>query len=228
MKNMIFIFLLIICSKGNSQVNFQFDYLTVYESKSNEIDTNKTIHYFYASSKNEDILACVTKFSNGKIFAQIINEVNIYNFDVSKIKDLEDSSLTSIFKNCLVYKSATENLKKIWFDKYIVYFGDENNNSIIIEVFKNKKKKKKQGEIHYLLENHDFIKNQFYSSPVNNLSFFDCSNLKTEKIIKESYIIDWKTKEKINIYKLLSSTKFDLEIKIPELSQISKEKIKQN
>lgn len=217
--------MLFICVNSFAQKNYTFDYYTVYEFRTNEQDSVFTKNITIANSKNSNYFIKISTYANntGGIYFYDFNSNEHYRFSFNGTINL-DTDFDSLFKNPVPFKY----LRKKATDKYDVIYLE---NEIIIRRYKNKRKKKIVSDYHLIVESNDLTKNQVYTSDIIFAYRFDIKKLKTDKIIKESFLIKYEKNsenKKENIRTLKDVQPIDFTLNIPETTNsitISKIKV---
>lgn len=207
--------MLFVCVNSFAQTKYEFDYYTVYEFRTNKQDSVFTKDITIANSKNSNYFIKISTSANntGRICFYDLDRNESYNFAFNG-KINPDTDFDSLFKTPVPYYFNLNLLRKKAVDKYDVIYHD---NEIIIRRYKNRRKKKIVSDYHLVMESNDIAKNQIYTSDIIFAYKFDINKIKTNKIIKESFLIKYeksseKKKENIRVLKDIQPIDFKLDI----------------
>jgi len=179
-----------------AQKTYTFDYYTVYEFKTDEKDSISTKDITIANSKDSSYFIKISTYTNNtaNIILYDLNMKDQYRFD-SGITINENTDFSSLFSNPVPFIYDYKKYKEKAVDKYDAI---HQNDTIIVRRYKNRRKKKIVSDYYLIMESNEITKNQLYTSNLIFAYKFDISKVKTDKIIKESFVIEYDDKEKNN------------------------------
>jgi hypothetical protein len=217
MKKIVFFIFFILCFNSYSQkmeeLNYSFDYFTIYSFKENLSDTlNNTKEIYFSNSKDSSYILFVTTskdtisrailtdyknkrklFYKDHIYPNKINDIKLFNSATYVKYDLD---------HCIKAKNSVYTIE---------YSSIDNKNLIKITRFKNKRRKKIINESFFETTPSEITKNQHYNLGILATSLW-CEKfiLKNNEIITNSYFIE--KGEKKYFRKLLQIEKTDFTI----------------
>lgn len=199
MRKIIQIIVLFICVNAFAQKTYTFDYYTAYEFKKNEQDSIPVKDITIANSKNSNYFIKISTHTNNTaniVFFDLENSENYRFFFEGRIN--ENTDFNSLFTNPTKFNFDLKSLRKKAVDKHDIIYE---NNEIIVRRYKNRKKKKIVLDYHFVMESNEITKNQFYTSNLVFAYKFKINDIKTDKVIRESFVINYdKNSEKKKEY----------------------------
>lgn len=196
MKKIITFILILFCVNVFAQKTYTFDYFTIYEYKTSEQDSISSKAFTIANSKDSSYFILISAYKNNtaSVILYDFKSNEQYRFN-SNVTINENTDFGDLFSNPVPFIYDLKKYKEKAVDKYDVI---HQNDTIIVRKYRNKRKKKIILDYFFIMEENQIAKNQFYTS---NLAFsytFDISKVKTDKIIKESFVIEYDDKAKNN------------------------------
>ncbi|MFA7445840.1 MAG: hypothetical protein WCY89_07820 [Flavobacteriaceae bacterium] len=222
MRKLLITTLLIFGINAFAQKSFVFDYCYVYDFKETEDSLVTIKRYILSNASDEEYFVCIDYNLDSKIaeatLYDIKNKAQFY-FPNKNQMDLDSVSIRTIFNNPIRKDFDLLKFRKQKQHKYDVVYQNENGNrNIILKRYKDKKKKKLVGEMHFAMESHPEIRNQFYINPLVFSYKFDTYSMQVQGyIVKDFYYIESKTNKKEHIWKLTDSHTLELFITIPTI-----------
>lgn len=220
MRRWITYLFILFCVNVFAQHTYVFDYCMNYEFKQNEDSSPLLNKIIYVNSEKPGYFLILDYYIEKESTQMILYDLNIdthFIYATEQPVPLDSVSIGALLGNPIKLRfSFTEKRKKAE-DKYEVSYIEESGvNKMILKAYQNPKKKKLVAVQHFILQSHPELKNQFYVNPALVFAYkFDITQVKTEDLVAESYLINQESNTKEQIWKLIDIKPLDFQINIP-------------
>jgi hypothetical protein len=203
-----------------AQESYVFDYCMAYEYKNSEDSSSRSKKFIYVNSSKPGYFLTIDhhleKESSRVILYDVENNTRIQFVNENSInQDLVPTA--SLFNSPIKSSYNFSDWNKKVEDKYdIIYQSQDNVNKILIKSYTDSKKNQLDSDIYLILQSHPKLKNQFYVNPALAFAYkFDITQVETQDLVAESYVIKPESNTKEQIWKLIDVKALDLQIDIP-------------
>ena len=220
MRKLVTYFFILFCVNVFAQHTYIFDYCMIYEYKDNENSPSLSKRFIYVNSQKTGYFLLL-HFDLRKESSQValfdVNNDTQYIYTTEQLIPIDSVNIDELFAKPIKLHYSFSEYRKRAEDKYDVSYIEENGvNKMILKAYQNPKKKKLVAVQHFILQSHPELKNQFYVNPALVFAYkFDITQVKTEDLVAESYLINQESNTKEQIWKLIDIKPLDFQINIP-------------